>query len=81
MSYSRWSSSCWYAFYNTEGKLSLWYSLDDSIEWDYDTLKDWFRFEDEALITQLVLVYGCTRAQAIEGIQYINMFISDKELV
>ena len=40
MSYSRWSTSCWYAFYNVNGKLSLWYDMDHTFDWDYDDLID-----------------------------------------
>ncbi len=77
MSYARWSNSAWYAFYNVNGKLSLWYDMDHTFDWEYDDLVEWKQYEDEALITELVLAYGCTRTEAIEAIQYINYFIED----
>ena len=78
MSYARWSNSCWYAFYNCNERLSLWYDMDHIIDWEYDDLLEFKHYEDEALITHLILVYGCTRDEAIEAIQYINMYLEDK---
>jgi len=77
MSYARWSNSSWYAFYNVNGKLSLWYDMDHTIDLDYDDLMEFKQYEDEALITQLILMYECTREEAIEAIQYINMYLED----
>lgn len=78
MSYARWSNSCWYAFYNDNGKLSLWYDLDNTIDLEYEDLLEFKQYEDEALITHLILVYGCNRDEAIEAIQYINQYLEDK---
>ena len=36
MSYSRWSNSAWYSFYNVNGKLSLWYDLEHTIDLEYE---------------------------------------------
>ncbi len=77
MSYARWSNSSWYAFYNVNGKLSLWYDLDKTIDLEYEDLMEFKQYEDEALITQLILVYECTREEAIEAIQYINQYLED----
>lgn len=77
MSYARWSNSSWYAFYNVNGKLSLWYDMDHTIDLEYDDLMEFKQYEDEALITQLILMYECTREEAIEAIQYINMYLED----
>ena len=77
MSYARWSNSAWYAFYNVNGKLSLWYDMDHTIDLEYDDLMEFKQYEDEALITQLILTYQCTREEAIEAIQYINMYLED----
>jgi predicted RecB family endonuclease len=77
MSYARWSNSAWYAFYNVNGKLSLWYDMDHTIDLEYDDLMEFKQYEDEALITQLILVYECTRDEAIEAIQYINQYLED----
>ncbi len=77
MSYARWSNSSWYAFYNVNGKLSLWYDMDHTIDLEYDDLMEFKHYEDEALITQLILMYECNREEAIEAIQYINMYLED----
>jgi hypothetical protein len=77
MSYARWSNSAWYAFYNFNGKLSLWYDMDHTIDLEYDDLMEFKQYENEALITQLILMYECTREEAIEAIQYINMYLED----
>lgn len=77
MSYARWSNSAWYAFYNVNGKLSLWYSMDKTIDIEYQDLLEFKQYEDEALITQLILVYECTRDEAIEAIQYIDQYLED----
>lgn len=77
MSYARWSNSAWYAFYNVNGKLSLWYDMDHTIDLEYDDLMEFKQYEDEALITQLILIYECTRVEAVEAIQYINQYLED----
>ena len=77
MSYARWSNSAWYAFYNVNGKLSLWYDMDHTIDLEYEDLMEFKQYEDEALITQLILTYKCTREEAIEAIQYINQYLED----
>jgi hypothetical protein len=77
MSYARWSNSAWYAFYNVNGKLSLWYDMEHTIDIEYEDLIEFKQYEDEALITQLILVYECTREEAIEAIQYINQYLED----
>ena len=77
MSYARWSDSCWYAFYNVSGKLSLWYDLDHTIDWDYDKLVDIMEYEDEAMITEVVIAYGCTREEGKEAVEYIKRFVDD----
>jgi hypothetical protein len=70
MAYSRWSNSSWYAFYNVNGCLSLWYDMDHTIDIPY---------EDALEITkeEIVMVYGCTEEQADEAMTYIQYFIED----
>jgi hypothetical protein len=70
MSYSRWSNSSWYSFYNVNGKLSLWYDMDHCIDLEY---------EDALEITaeEIVAVYGCSPAEAAEALQYVAYFIDD----
>jgi len=48
-----------------------------TIDLEYEDLMEFKQYEDEALITQLILMYECTREEAIEAIQYINMYLED----
>jgi len=77
MSYARWSNSAWYAFANCNGKLSLWYDLDHTIDWDNDHLEELLQYEDEAAITELVITYDCTRDEAKEALEYVHLYISE----
>ena len=70
MSYARWSNSSWYAFYNVNGKLSLWYDMDHTIDIDYEDCKTITAEEIQA-------VYGCTEEEAAEAMQYIGYFMED----
>lgn len=70
MSYARWSNSSWYAFYNVNGKLSLWYDMDHTIDIDYEDCKDITAEEIQA-------VYGCTEEEAAEAMRYIGYFMED----
>lgn len=70
MSYARWSNSAWYAFYNVNGKLSLWYDMDHCYDLTYEDCQG-------ATEKTLVEVYGCTEAEAREAMAYISYFIED----
>jgi hypothetical protein len=70
MSYARWSNSSWYAFYNVNGKLSLWYDMDHIIDIDHDDCAD---IDADSLME----VYGCTREEAEEAMTYIGYFMKD----
>jgi hypothetical protein len=70
MSYSRWSNSTWYAFYNVNGCLSLWYDMDHIIDWKYEDVKD-------ITVQKLIDVYDCSEVEAIEAIIYINEYLQD----
>ena len=77
MSYSRWSNSSWYSFYNVNGCLSLWYSMDKTIDWSYEDLKDIMSQDPEKIPLFFMEVYKCTREEADEAIEYIGFFIED----
>jgi hypothetical protein len=77
MSYARWSNSAWYAFANCNGKLSLWYDMEHTIDWDNDHLEELLQYEDETTIAELVITYNCTRDEAKEALQYIQCYISE----
>jgi hypothetical protein len=70
MSYARWSNSAWYAFYNVNGCLSLWYSMDKTIDIPY---------EDALTITKedVMMVYECSEEEAEEAMKYVGRFLED----
>jgi len=76
MSYSRWSFSVWYSFWNasSSGKkkndqvLSLWFSMDKTIDWEYDDLL-------EVTVKDIQKFYNCEIEDAEEAMTYINEFI------
>ena len=78
MSYSRWSFSVWYSFWNgansgnskDEQILSLWYSIDKTIDWVYSELVD-ITAED------IQRRYRCEIEDAEEGMDYVKRFIKD----
>ena len=78
MSYSRWNHSIWYTFWNSasSGKskddqiLSLWYSMDKTIDWAYSELLD-------ITVDDVQRRYNCEIEDAEEAMIYINGFIGD----
>ena len=76
MSYSRWSYSVWYTFWNSassgeskdEQVLSLWYSLEKTIDWAYSDLVN-ITSED------IQRRYECEIEDAQEAMDYVNRFI------
>ena len=70
MSYARWSDSSWYAFYNENGCLSLWYDMEHAIDIPY---------EDALTITKenIIMVYQCTEEEAEEAMKYVGYFLKD----
>jgi len=76
MSYSRWSNSSWYSFYNVNGKLSLWYDMDHIIDFEYDEVSTMLEQEDK-IPEFLMSVYKCTIEEATEAIQYMKYFAED----
>lgn len=87
MSYSRWSGSEWYSFYNSssgpirdEQVLSLWYAGHASLrDWTYGELVD-------VTVADIIKEYDCSAIEAEEAFGYITSFkrdvddTSDKEL-
>jgi len=78
VSYSRWSYSVWYSFWNSasSGKkkndqvLSLWYSMDKTIDWTYPELLN-------VTAEDVQRRYNCEIEDAEEAMNYINEFIKD----
>ena len=76
MSYSRWGYSVWYSFWNSassgkskdEQVLSLWYSLEKTIDWAYSDLVN-ITAED------IQRRYECEIEDAQEAMDYVNRFI------
>jgi len=79
MSYSRWSNSSWYSFWrDTREKdknketLCLWYNLNACKDWHYEQLSKF-------TLTFIEQEYNCTRAEAIEALSYVDLFMDDVE--
>ena len=78
MSYSRWNYSVWYTFWNgaSSGKskdeqiLSLWFSMDKTIDWVYTDLLD-------VTAKDIQRRYNCEIEDAEEAMEYVNKFIKD----
>lgn len=77
MSYSRWSNSSWYAFYNVNGALSLWYSMDKTIDWEYDSVVDCLALDAPERNLCIIEIYACSEAEAIEAAEYMERFVED----
>lgn len=84
MSYSRWSNSVWYSFYNSYGGeikneqvLSLWYGFHTK-DWTYEELKT--LIDNNVVCDTILKVYEtCTITEAIEAECYIKRFMEDVE--
>jgi len=76
MSYSRWSYSVWYSFWNDassskskdEQVLSLWYSMNKTIDWAYADLIG-------VTVKDIQRRYKCDIEDAEESMEYIKKFI------
>jgi hypothetical protein len=77
MSYSRWGASQWYSFYNVNGKLSLWYDMEHTIDWEYDELVEIMQQDPEKIPLFFKEIYTCSIDEAKEAITYIKMFMED----
>lgn len=77
MSYARWSNSAWYAFYNVNGKLSLWYDMDHLIDWEYEDLVELMEQDPQKISIFIMEMYKCTAEEATEAMTYIESFIED----
>ena len=77
MSYSRWSNSIWYSFWaandaqtKDEQLLSLWYSMDKTIDWTYSEIT-------HITESDIQRRYDCDIEESQEAMIYINRFIKD----
>ena len=77
MSYSRWSNSPWYSFYNVNGKLSLWYDMEHTIDWDHDNLVEIMAQDPEKIPYFFKAIYTCSVAEAKEAMTYIAQYLED----
>ena len=81
MSYSRWGYSVWYTFWNSasSGKskddqvLSLWYSMDKTIDWNYSEIT-------HITESDIQRRYDCDIEESQEAMTYINRFIKDVDM-
>jgi len=53
--------------------------MDKLLDWNYHDLVDMIT-DEETCAEQLVLLYGCTIAEAQEALNYIKSFIADYEV-
>ncbi len=77
MSYARWSNSCWYAFYNANGCLSLWYSMDSTIDLTEEEVRDIVSRDAPKRITAIMDMYACDATEAEEAIRYMEQYLED----
>ena len=77
MSYARWSNSSWYAFYNVNGRLSLWYDMDHIIDWEYSELQDIMAQDSEKIPLFFMAVYKCSEEDAREAMTYIRYYLQE----
>jgi hypothetical protein len=77
MSYSRWSNSSWYSFYNVNGRLSLWYDMEHTTDWDHAALIDIMSQDPEKTAEFFKEFYTCSLSEAKEAMTYINMYLED----
>lgn len=77
MSYSRWSFSSWYSFYNVNGKLSLWLDMDHTIDWEHAELVEIMAQDPAKIPVFFMEVYKCTEAEAREAMTYIAQYLED----
>ena len=80
MSYSRGSYSVWYSFWSANGAetkeeqiMSLWYSLDKTIDWTYSDLLN-------VTAKDIQRRYSCEIEDAQEAMDYVNRFIKDVDM-
>ena len=84
MSYSRWSNSSWYTFWNASGGktretqvLSAWYSLDGTIDWTYEEVEKFLSNSHERIISLLEHKYGCSGDEANELQEIMQVWMAD----
>lgn len=84
MSYSRWSNSSWYVFWNASSGgdkdsqvLSAWYSLDKTLDWTYEEVEDLFKDGITEAAKFLELKYGCNADEATELQDIMQVWMSD----
>ena len=87
MSYSRWSCSSWYVFWDSSlsGKLkedqslACWYSMDDDhmISWSYLEIDNLLKRQPDYIIKSLELKYGCSPDEANELQEHMQQFRTD----
>ena len=84
MSYSRWSNSSWYTFWNVSGGntretqlFSAWYSLDGCVDWTFEEVARLFTHSPDTIINLLENKYGCSGDEANELQEYMQQWRSD----
>jgi len=91
MSYSRWSDSSWYTFWDAsrsgetkeEQELAVWYDVDTLISWTFEELQSLLSKDHSYAIHLLEMKYQCSPDEATEVMEYMQQFCNDvkKEFV
>ena len=84
MSYSRWSNSSWYVFWNASSGftresqvLSAWYSLDKCIDWTFNEVDTLLSSAFHEIVPRLEMKYGCSGDEATELQEIMQIWRSD----
>jgi hypothetical protein len=84
MSYSRWSNSSWYTFWNVSSGdtrdtqvLSAWYSIDKTIDWDYADAKELFENGIVDACKRIRLIYNCNEDEASELQEIFQIWMAE----
>jgi hypothetical protein len=85
MSYSRWSNSSWYTFWDASRsgetqafqELAVWYDVDHMISWSYHELQNLLSKDHSYVVHLLEMKYECSPDEATEVLDYMQDFIND----
>lgn len=87
MSYSRWSNSSWYVFWDAaesgetkeDQALACWYSVDDADQqsWKFDRVDDLLRQSFDFITRTIQVRYDCSPDEANELQEYMQEWRND----
>lgn len=87
MSYSRWSNSSWYVFWDSttsgdkleDQSLACWYSMeeDHQISWSYERVDSLLKEDPDYIIRMIQIRYDCSPDEANELQEYMQVWRTD----